>query len=347
MDEAPDVPVTGSAAADVEHVHPGRFDFAGNEIACVYAFNPPHYAVYRTGTRVMVHFADAEAEAKIQRSLLANLTPLRGQINSLIDGWHSATGLWGRVESGLRKRAMRYDRRVADALVVALENDAVTALSLLAETKNDLISERTSRARIAYLGVALGLAAGFVLIAALLGSPYAAKLFDFPGAVRAVWIAVAGGTVGAFFSIAIGLKGRTVLIDLQNRDNFADVALRMLIGAIAGGMLLSIMVSGLISSVVDKQQLMLDGPGSAQGDPGQARHVLIFVIGFIAGFFERLVPDLLSQTKLGTEENTGGITGAPNTSGTPIPPTPPPLIPPPGEAGAEGAARPPGVGSVG
>ena len=335
-------PVT---AARVEDVSPNRPDFAGNAILCVYAYNPPVYAVYRTENRVMAHFADDPEVAATQRAMLSCLTALRGQVNSLVDGWHNAGGDAG-SDNPLRKRAARYDRRVADALVIALGNDAATALALLAEIKNDIISERTSRARIAYLSVALALTVGLAMVALTLASPFLSRAVGFPGEVRAVWIAVAGGTLGAFFSIAIGLKGRTVLIDLQNRDNFADASLRMLIGAIAGGMLLGILVSGLISSVIASDQLVL--PLAEPGAPARASYLLIFVIGFVAGFFERLVPDLLSQTKLGTEENTSGVTGTPNASGPPIPPSPPPPAPAAAsEPGGEAGSASPGPASVG
>lgn len=313
-----------TAAASVKDVHPDVDDFAGNSIICVYAYNPPLFAVYRTRNRVMIHFADNPVLAQDQRGRVACLTPLRGQINSLIDGWHTARdGLFSRrreEENPLRKRAMRYDRRVADALVVGLENDTATALTLLAEIKNDIISERTSIARTEYLIAALLLSLLFLLLAALLAIPTLSEFARFPKEAGAVWTAVSGGTLGAFFSIAIGLKGRTVLIDLQNRDNLADAALRILIGAIAGGMLLCLLVSGLISNVLDTGQLT---PGS-----GKYKHLLVFVIGFLAGFFERLVPDLLSQTKLATEETSGEVTGTPNSSGPPPPPPLPPPLPP-------------------
>lgn len=295
---------TAERACKVAEISVGRLDFAGYEIVCLYAYDPPNYAVYRNPARVMVHFADSDALAAMQRKRLACLTPLRGQISSLIDGWHYARPRWWvpwSQENPLCKKAMRYDRRTGDAVVLALDNaqpnTITTALALLAEIKNDIISERTSMARVDYLGFALVLVFLFMLVAGAATMAAVQTWFSFPAAMSAVWTSASGGALGAFFSIAIGLKSRTVLIDLQNRDNHADALLRMLIGVIAGGMMLCLLLSGLISSVIDMKQLT---PGSAD-----YKLLLVFVIGFLAGFFERLVPNLLSQTNLGTKETSG------------------------------------------
>lgn len=311
----------------VENIQPGKADYAGNHILCVFAYSPPDYAVYRTSVRVMVQFADEKRQARKQRAALRDLTSMRGEINGLIDGWHDPGRaqaeegeesaprsladriLWWRPaqREQLYKRAIRYDRRVADAIVTALENDVTTARRLLAEVKNDIISERTSMARWSYLKLATFLVVLGVGAMALLAR-WGPSAFNLDADVNQVWTAVAGGTIGAFFSIAIGLKGRTVLIDLQNRDNMADAILRILIGAIAGGILLCLLVSGLLAnSLINVETLK----------PGHEDYseLMIFIIGFLGGFSERLVPDFLAQTNIGTKEKTG------ERSAPPTPPT--------------------------
>jgi hypothetical protein len=177
-------------------------------------------------------------------------------------------------------------------------------MSLLAEVKNDIIGERTSIARIWYF-----------LTAVMFATVTAAAALSFSGfsinAVSAPVIAtaIAGGTLGAMFSIAVGLRGRTVLIDLQNRMNIFDAVLRMLIGAIAGGLLMCLLLSRFLDNVVQAEQLRPDA-----GDKYNA--LLVFIVGFFGGFFERLVPDLLSQTNLGTEEGRGTVSGTAATNTT-------------------------------
>jgi hypothetical protein len=305
------------ATLRVADIQPGVLDFAGNEIGCVYVYNPPDYAVYRTPARVMVQFADDRKLARQQRARLRDLTWLRGEINGLIDGWHSGrdtSGSWWpgsrRRAEDLYKRAVRYDRRVADAVVTALEDDSPTACRLLAEVKNDVISERESMARWTYLWLAFLLGIGNLAVAGFFGSVWFEKFAGLDLQVRAVWDAVIGGTIGAFFSIAIGLKGKTVLIDLQNRDNYADAILRMLIGSIAGGVLLCLLLSGLVTNTLLKPDNV--DPSNKLYSP-----LLVFVIGFLGGFFERLVPNFLAQTNLGTKEKTGDRPAAPGgSSGT-------------------------------
>jgi hypothetical protein len=341
------------AQIKVEDIRPAQLDFAGQKILCVYTYNPPDYAVYRTPARVVVQFADDKATAREQRTRLSPLTPLRGQINALIDGWHTsgqpaAAGQsagdpapsWRRFVSpsslpwvkskhrSNRKRADHYDRRVADAITTALENDVPTALALLADVKNDIISERTSIARTNYMITAFLLSAFILLLMSWLAHGHLERVVQFIPPRGAIWTAISGGTVGAFFSIAIGLKGRQLVIDLQNRDNRADAILRVLIGAMSGGLLLCLLLSRLVQiSGIRVTSVPAGGAGSAQSD------VLVFVVGFFAGFFERLVPDLLSKTSLGTKEGEG--TSAGSGGMTPHSPAVPPLPPhPPGGATA-------------
>ena len=311
-----------------------KIDFACDPIECVYTYNPPHYAIYRTAKRVMVHFSDDAQEAAEQRRRIAPLAPLRGQISALIDGWHSAKAWFHRTvaegekhaerreeakqkaQHHLRKRADRYDRRVADAIGLALEGSGETAMALLAEIKNDIISERTSIARIGYFFAALALATGIWIVAL-----WFTDLVKEPDVGPVLALAVVGGTLGAMFSIVIGIRGRTILIDLQNRTNWFDAALRVLVGAVSGAMLLCLLLSGFVDNLVHMDRIR----------PQSYEPLSVFMIGFLGGFFERLVPDLLTQTNLGTTE---GRTLAAGTAATIAPAGPPsPAPPPPPAAG--------------
>ncbi len=56
-------------------------------------------------------------------------------------------------------------------------------------------------------------------------------LFAMPA--KPLWLAARAGTVGAWFSVALAIKNRTVLPNLQRRDNYSDACLRIAIGFIA------------------------------------------------------------------------------------------------------------------
>ncbi|WP_304172082.1 hypothetical protein [Phenylobacterium aquaticum] len=250
-------------------------DAASARIVEVYAKHTPLYAVYRTPMRVIVHFADDPSLASTQRATLAPLNPLRGQINSLIDGWGPA-------------RSKRFNRGVADALVVALEGDRVGAAAILDLVKQEIVDVRTSWARFSYLLVAL-LTSVVVVAAMIVGfNPMVAKIINLPHDGQGIWLGGGAGAVGAFFSIATAIRGRTVLTDFQWADNTIDAILRVVIGVISGMILYCMLKAQLVN-------LGVPVPGGDASD--EQKWMFVTVLGFTAGFLERLVPDLLEKTK--------------------------------------------------
>ena len=270
---------------DVAEVALNRPDAAGSPVEEVYARNPPFYAVYRTKDRVTVHYADAgvmaggmEEQAK-QRADLAPLNPLRGEIAGLIDGWRGSE----RVK--LKSKARYFDRRVADALIVALQGDLPSASSLLQAIKDDAKDERISWARFQYLLVA---SAAVLVVVSLIGfftsEWFGKSVHAFPADTKSIWLASAVGAVGAFFSIATGIRGRTVLPDLRMRDNAADGVLRIVIGVIAAVVLVCLVQSKIVGLKIGEVEV------------AASTATLVALIAFTAGFLERLVPDLLAKS---------------------------------------------------
>lgn len=263
----------------IEEIRADGSDPSGNKIVCVYAKKPPEYLVYRDPARVMVHFADNVRMARRQRLTIAALSPLRGQISGLIDGWHNSKN------PTQRARAARYDRRVADALIMGLEGGVSDALALLTEIRSDIVAERRSMAQTDYLLIAAIAGIAFLVVILLLSRLL--KLDADPASLAAIWTGAAGGVLGAFFSIAIGLRSRSILIDLQKWDNRRDAILRIAVGTIGGAILICLFLTGLFT---------LSGINFNATD----NSVLItaLVLGFLAGFSERAVPDLLTRTNL-------------------------------------------------
>lgn len=328
------MPQDETCASSAKEIVKGRKDPAGELIIKVYSYNPPFYAIYRTRDRLIVQFADSDALRSQQRARIVPLMPMRGQINGLINGWRSAnddgtvdsdaegegngerkevgrTGLWRALpdwRSSTKReqfrKVCRYDRRVADAIITLLEdeNNLKLAQELLAQVKNDLIAERTAIARGQYVNRAFVLVVALVGLTGLLTGGFFDRIHHFPFVLGPVWTAVSGGAVGAFFSIATGLKNRDVVIDLQNRENRIDVTLRMMIGAISGAILYSLFATGLVTTTLFEKKAIVHGPiavGPVYND------LTVFLIGFVAGFLERLVPNLLSKTNFGTSEPAG------------------------------------------
>ncbi|QLC24689.1 hypothetical protein HFP57_06360 [Parasphingopyxis algicola] len=305
-------------------------DSTGADIRAVYVRNPPHYAIYRTDQRVLVHFADDDEDNRRQRDKIAPLSPLRGEVRGLIDGWHGSKYL------SFHSKAIRFDRRVSDALVMGIEGSIENAAALLATIKDDIIAERTSWARFYYMLIGAGTVLAVILLALILSSAIAAPTAD------PLLFATGTGALGAFFSIAIGLRSRTILTNLQMRDNASDAILRIVIGAIAAALLVCLFQTDTVS-------ILQFGDGSLTLDADNYDWRVVTVVGFIAGFLERLVPDLLGKASFGNAR-----TGAPPNSGltptsSPAPavlpalPVPPrPAVPSPSESRLPTAGAPDG-----
>ncbi|HEX8216458.1 MAG TPA: hypothetical protein VF577_03245, partial [Allosphingosinicella sp.] len=106
-----------------------------------------------------------------------------------------------------------------------------------------------------------------------------------------------GGALGAFFSIAVGLRSRTVLVDIQKWDNRRDAVLRIVVGTIGGAILICLFLTKLVSALTITSATFTapEGVGS----------LTTLVVGFLAGFSERAVPDILAKASLATDAATG------------------------------------------
>jgi hypothetical protein len=260
----------------VDDVKIGERDLTECEILKIFTKVRPKYAVYRTGDRVSVQFADDENVAAQQRKDMSTLNLTRAQITGLIDGWSRS-----RWES-FKAKAKKFEGRTATALVLSLEGDSAAALASLNDTKADIIAERSSWGRFEYLISASLLA----MLAIIVFTFVQRKIYPFTTPSGNIWLAARAGTVGAFFSIALAIRNRTVLTNLYRRDNFADATLRIVIGMIAAGVLVLLLGSKLVPNFKI---------GDANISGADITWQTVLVIGFVAGFLERLVPDLLEK----------------------------------------------------
>ncbi|MEX6506530.1 hypothetical protein [Jiella sp. M17.18] len=140
-----------------------------------------------------------------------------------------------------------------------------------------VIQERLLLGRMSYTGCAVTVAGVLVLLSVFWAS--LDKSFGILG------VASIFGTLGAFMSMAVALRRRAVSPDHRWRPNFFDAGLRTLVGLLSAVVILVLMRSAL-------------NPGIKIGsfDPGALKEPSIYtiaIIGFLAGFFERLLPDFL------------------------------------------------------
>lgn len=291
----------------------GELDPAGQPVREIYARNDPMYGVYRTAKRVCVQFADDADREGAQRKAMVPLAALRGDINGLIDGWRTSD----RYRAKARRR--RFDRGTADALISALEEDPAGALHQLTAVRATIVDGRTAIGRFQYLGMALAIVVLVFLslwltsLRAISSSPVTTVY------THDVLIAIGGGALGAFLSIAMGLKSRTVLPDLQWVANLCDAVLRMVVGIVAGAIFLCLLRGGFGLSFASLSAACRVGQDGC--DPHQG-WMQIFALGFVAGFFERLVSDLLD--KAGASARTSAVAAEKPV----VPPVASPVMPP-------------------
>jgi hypothetical protein len=95
-------------------------------------------------------------------------------------------------------------------------------------------------------------------------------------------------------------------------DNSVAVALRLMIGAIAAGVLVALVLASAVELTIGGAKLM-------SGTPPKISLLYILIIGFLGGFSERLVPDLLAKaatTPKTTPAPSGTTTTPPAPAGT-------------------------------
>jgi hypothetical protein len=272
----PDAETPQSAAGREVHVadiRKNQQDSRGEKIEFVFCRRRDCFAIYRSSGRIMVQYADKETEAKQQVVNIAELLPLRDRLQYLVSDLDSPHA---------------YQWQIAESLRLGLDGQTDAAKSTMQAAIDNIIAKRVSDGRTAYL-----LYAGLLVIVAivLLGAVAAAMWFveqstpEFRASLGYLILATASGAMGAMLSTAIALRARTVATDGSRKSNIVDSAIRIMIGVISAAVLYLLLDSELLAKFSLSTKSM-------------APEVLwkaALLIGFLAGFLERLVPDLLEN----------------------------------------------------
>jgi hypothetical protein len=244
-------------------VHIGKPDDRGVLITRIYVAQDDEYVVYQAG-EVMVHFSDEPAKVQAQRKSILSIGSARAEVNFLLEGLSCR-------EVG--------DRQLAYALQLAFDGDVDGATKTTAAAKASVLAKRAARGRFQYLKWSFAAAA--VLIGLLF---MASRFYPLDDPSSNLWLAAKAGVVGAAFSIALAIQRRTVALDTDLLDNVTDATLRLVIGVISAGILLLLIKCGFVPNLKI---------GDADFKAAVLTWQMVLVIGFLGGFLERLVPDLL------------------------------------------------------
>jgi hypothetical protein len=257
-------------ATKVAEVFSGGKDGRGEKIDFVY-FKRESYAIYLSGPNVVVAHSDVTADATQQIILIAPLIPLRERLTYLTKDL---------PQKGTRES---YCSQIADALRLGLEKQADAAKLVIEEAVRDAQETQARIGRMVYLQWAAGVG---LIVAGLLIMVGGAHVPNRSG-VSVLLMATGAGAVGALWSISIGIRARTVAIDGNGKANALDAALRVLIGIISAAVLFLLLSSGVLTDIQ---------AGTVKFTGAKIQWQVALLVGFIAGFLERLVPDLLEKS---------------------------------------------------
>jgi len=251
-----------------------REDIRGEMIDLVF-FKRPQFAIYQSGGKIMVHYADDDALAREQIAKIAELLPLKDRLQYLVQN---------------ADRPERYHWQIAESLRLGLCGQRDAAKNIMQGAIDDINGTRVRKGRVSYL-IATLIFVTLIVLAAFLASiaihgewisqiePSHNHTQDF----LRLALAVAGGAVGALFSCVWQLRARTVAMDGDIVSNVVDSVTRIVIGMVSAVALLLVIISDLSSRIAP-----------TVFDPS-LNWKSVLVIGLLAGFVERLVPDLLEK----------------------------------------------------
>lgn len=278
--------------SDFERICIGGTDSNQREVTDVYANQVGRYAVYQTPQRVVILFAEDPLVQRSQRKRLAPLASLRSTINGSLEDWRSRSQAYSRLPQGARQ----FDMRVGSALVEALEGDADAGLEILKQVESDIANEKASRARLSYLVWTMTSALAFALLFSIAYGFVSG--WDVPSdvdrrALHSILHATLAGVLGTVYSIALGIKNREIRNDQRRLDHITDAVVRISIGVLAAFVFETFLLSGAIQVSFGNGVPLAGGAGV--GGVHQTNWPIELIAGFLAGFAERLVPDLLGS----------------------------------------------------
>jgi hypothetical protein len=217
---------------------------------------------------VQAQLSSDPAKRQQLRRLLLPLGTERAKLQALLSDW---------------PRRQSFDSSIATALQLALDGDGNAeakdnALQTLKNAKVAILTEREIAGKAQYVRFTLILALVGIFLLVLAQH----NLFKGSGNF---WLGAQAGLFGAVLSIAIGIRRRTVALDIGVAGNLSESALRLVIGAVSGGTLVLLFATGLLPSL-----------HTLKGEQDAVQTMTFaLLLGIIAGFVEQLVPSLLED----------------------------------------------------
>jgi hypothetical protein len=258
------------------------------------------YAIYRSEKGVYVQFADCTRREEEQRNKFTEICPelceLRYLICQMSSRWElfQMSSRWKFSFVPRTSRPTLYDHTIAQAIMLVMEGKVGPGKQLVRHALDMAVQRVTNDNTVRYFRCCL--ICWIVWVGLLVGSPLH---FQVP----ALWpylVAGAFGATGALLSVATRLQALKLRPCNQSYMNYWMGGTRVGIGVLAGPILLLLALTILSDSAKNIVHLPND-LDAFQQMPWQT----VGVLSLIAGFAERLVPNLLLRTA-GTVESSVG-----------------------------------------
>ena len=258
-----------------------------------------HYAVYCSDKGIYVHFSDCSDIEKEQRARFSKICPELCELRYLTAQMHG----W-RPWLPRRPQHSLYEHNMAQALMLMMENQEAPAKQIAEQALAMAVRRVTNDNTIRYVRACLILGGLCVAIGALV-----LWLLAGQADVAARWSPyVLGGmfgALGAIFSIVTRLEAFELKPCNESRMNYWMSATRVLVGVMSAVALL-LFADTLMTDLLGK---LTDGVKHVtEIGKNQLLWPAVAVLGFIGGFAERLIPNILRQTvdKLGLPADSSG-----------------------------------------
>jgi hypothetical protein len=244
-----------------------------------------NYTIYRSDKGVDVQFADAPSDEAAQRSRFTAISPelceLRYLTNEMRAGWLSAIA----SRAGHRPSEL-YDHNMAQAVMLVMEDKVPEGKQLAQQALKMAVDRVTNDNMIRYLKccvitLMLYFIAGVVYLAV---GPHLPSSWKIPLLDRQIYVVAAmAGATGAVLSVATRLEAFQFKPCHQSSMNYLMSITRVSVGLVAGPILLLLGFTILQKPITALVPSMAEPHGAA-------------LLGLIAGFAERLIPNLLNQS---------------------------------------------------
>lgn len=148
-----------------------------------------------------------------------------------------------------------------------------------------------------------------VLIGCLMTWRMIHPIYRYGSEANSLWLGFGAGAVGALFFTGLRFRTRDLNTDLQPWENRADATARILIGAIAGAVIVALLKSDLLSISL--------GEADIPGPNNELAWLKLAIAGFVGGYSERLVTTVLDRASTaGSRSGTQTLVGSAGTIAT-------------------------------